>query len=125
MNDDGTIFFNLSLTFSMAGSSGLMQEMVAFILVSSTDLMNLITVVSCSANLNAVPCTFSGAHDSQWWTVDTEEGEYHVVFVLHQARSSDRGSYRVLVEGRDPATGNLDAIRKTIYVTGMYCLCVI
>ena len=113
VKDDGRIHFNLSLTFSMSGASGLVQEIVRFVLIKDNAV-----IVQCPVDINETPCTFSGADDSQWWTVEIEEGGRHVLFVLHQAMSSDRGSYTAIYEGSDPATDSLNTGRKTIHVTG-------
>jgi hypothetical protein len=57
---------------------------------------------------------------AQWWTVEREE-EYNVIFVLHQARSTNRGSYSAEVEGVDPATQSLRTIGKIIFVSVVAC----
>ena len=76
-------------------------------------------VAQCNARFN-IPCTFSGIDSTaQWWTVEREE-EYNVIFVLHQARSTNRGSYSAEVEGVDPATQSLRTIGKIIFVSGKY-----
>ena len=113
VNSKGMIQFNLSLTFSMAGSSGLMQEIIRFILINDSSMM---PVVWCNAGFHN-PCIFSGGDGSQWWTVEADEG-HHVIYTFHQARSTDVGSYTALVEGSDPANNNIDSIQKKINCTG-------
>ena len=81
----------------------------------------MVPVAQCDAKFN-IPCTFSGIDSTaQWWTVEREE-EYNVIFVLHQARSTNRGLYSAEVEGVDPATQSLRTIEKSIFVSGKYVL---
>jgi hypothetical protein len=117
VNNNGTIRFNLSLAFTTSGNSGLIEEIKSFILAN---LSNMVPVAQCNARFN-IPCTFSGIDSTaQWWTVEREE-EYNVIFVLHQARSTNRGSYSAEVEGVDPATQSLRTIGKIIFVSVVAC----
>ncbi|CAI8027913.1 hypothetical protein GBAR_LOCUS15899 [Geodia barretti] len=55
-----------------------------------------------------------------WWTV--EEGvETGHVFVLHQAKSSDRGSYTAEVEVKHPNGNTISVLTKTFHVTSPKC----
>ncbi|CAI8051863.1 hypothetical protein GBAR_LOCUS28383 [Geodia barretti] len=114
VNNNGTIRFNLSLAFTKSGNSGLIEEISSFVLA------NMVPVAQCDAKFN-IPCTFSGIDSTaQWWTVEREE-EYNVIFVLHQARSTNRGLYSAEVEGVDPATQSLRTIEKNIFVSVVAC----
>ena len=51
----------------------------------------------------------------QWWTV--EQMENRRIFVLHQAKSTDRGLYTAKVELINPKDNNLYDLTKTYHVT--------
>ena len=118
VNDDGTVKFNLSLSFSKPGPSGLLQRIDRFELIK-----NARTIALCVTN--NPPCTFS-ANFNQWWTVEDEnrtvtENRYDLQYILHQVRSDDRGLYTAQVEGFDPASSSQDAFQKDLQVTGEAC----
>lgn len=106
------MIFNLSLSFSVPGPSGLLERIDRFELIKGD-----MTVALCV--INNPLCTF----DDNWWTVDdcnktVTERRYDFRYILHQVQSVNRGLYTAQVEGIDPASSGQDAFDKEIRVTG-------
>lgn len=119
VNYDGTVTFDLSLTFSQPGPSGQLEHIDRFELIKNTE-----TVAICLPNIPS--CNFPISNTNQWWTVVSnsstlDEHKYCFKYILHQVLSDDRGEYRAQVEGTDPASSSLDPINKSLFVSGEKC----
>jgi hypothetical protein len=111
--NDGKIMFDLSLSFSQHGPSGNQQRISEYKLEKNDRTVE----VRCPLNTG---CSFVGIDDNQWWTVeDSEPAGY--VFVLHQAKSTDRGSYTTTVTARHPDNRTSTDIMKTFHATAPTC----
>ena len=105
---DGTVTFDLTLSFSQSGPSMNNQTISKYTLKRNGDL------VTCESI-----CSFRDPDPHHWWTV--EEGvETGHVFVLHQAKSSDRDIYTAEVVVKHPNGNTIDKRTKTFHVT---CKC--
>ena len=100
---NGTITFHLILSFTQSGPSMKKQTVSKYTLKKDGN-----SLVTCN------PVCDTNPH--QWWTL--EAAENGLVFVLHQAKSTDRGSYAAEVEVIDPNGDTLgEDLRKTFHVT--------
>ena len=102
VSSKGTVSFDFSLSFTHAGPTVNNQPVSQYRLKTNSN-----TVVSCADH-----CTIDDTDPHHWWTV--ENGP---VFVLHQAKSTDRGLYTAEVEVRNPKDDSLNAIEKSFHVT--------
>ena len=99
---DGTVSFHMTLSFSHQGPS-LNNQTVSHYLLQN----NSIKTVSCAAH-----CTVYDSDPHHWWSV--ENGP---VFVLHQAKSTDRGEYIGEVEVTHPGYDSISTLSKYFHVT--------
>ena len=95
---EGTIRFDFSLTYSEPGPSLHYQTVRRHILTFGSR-----NIVSCMDNI----CTFDDDDQDHWWTVETG-----LVFVLHQAKHTDRGTYTAVVEAVDPKDDTTSILQK-------------
>ena len=112
VSENGTIVFNLKLSYSASGRSDFRQQVERIYLKNSSE-----DVVSCFPTAG---CTFS-IDVARWWTVhDGDTGTLDcLVFILHQALSYDRAEYSANVDLADPAiVGGIVTKSKTLLVTG-------
>ena len=106
---DGTVTFDLTLSFSQSGPSMNNQTISKYTLKRNGE-----PLVTCESI-----CSFHDADPHHWWTVE-EAVETGHMFVLHQAKSSDRGSYTAEVEVKHPNGNTISVLTKTVYVTCKY-----
>ena len=99
----GTVVFDLSLSFTQSGPSMNTQSVTQYSLKNGSR-----TSINCQSGR----CS---SFEDHWWTV--EDGS---VFVLHQAKSNDRGIYTGEVEVRHPKDNSLNTLTKHFHVT---CKC--
>ena len=105
---NGIVTFDLTLSFSQSGPSMNNQTISKYTLKRNGE------PVTCESI-----CSFHDPDPHHWWTV--EEGvETGHVFVLHQAKSSDRGSYTAEVEVKHPNGNTISVLTKTFHVTCKY-----
>ena len=101
---DGTITFDLTLSFTQSGPSMNKQTVSKYTLKNGTGK----SLVTCN------PVCDTNRH--QWWTLKAVETGGRV-FVLHQANSTDRGSYTAEVEVTHPNEDSINEITKSFHVT--------
>ena len=115
VSDMGTVLFRFAIEFSQPGPLGNREEVDKF------ELLDLggNRVVECQTvdSSPLIDCPYLNTNDHQWWTVAGNSIE-NVMFILHQAQSTDRGQYTARIEGVDPASNGVDKIEKTISVIG-------
>ena len=118
VSDMGTVLFSFAIEFSRAGPLENREE------VNKFELLDLggSRVVECQTveqtdSSTLIDCPYMNINDHQWWTVAGNSIE-NVLFILHQAQSTDRGPYTARIEGVDPASNSVDKIEKTISVFG-------
>ena len=98
--------FDLKLSFSQSGPSMNKQTVSKYTLKRNSEAL-----VTCES-----VCSFHDPDPHHWWTVE-EVMETGHVFALHQAKSSDRGSYTAEVEVKHPNGNTISVLTKMFHVT--------
>ena len=104
VNNNGTVSFDLRLTFSTSGRTGLLQNVVGTMIMQMSNV--LLTIRGPSINTG-----------DRNWTVEGNSSKTRYA-MLHNAIVSDRGEYAIKTELLDPATGSLSIISKRVLVKG-------
>ena len=104
----GTVTFDMTLSFSLPGPCGFMEEVDDYILKNSED----VELVHCWTDTS---CNIFPTSSDQWWTVWNND---NIMYILHQAQRRDKGSYTAQVEGTDPSGSGIHEICKTVNVEG-------
>ena len=112
VSSEGTVTFDLSLSFTQSGPSRNNQTVSHYCLKRNDK-----TILNCGPS---TLCSFDDTVQDHWWTVESVETGY--TFVLHQAKSTDRGSYKAEVEVNHPKDNSIDTIEKTVHVTCKFML---
>ena len=103
VSNNGTLQFNLNLTFSTAGKAGLLQT-VGRTIIRRTDEVIL-----------SIHSALVDTGNRQW----TIEGNATTTTVtLENVVASDRGEYTIITELTDPATDYINTITKDVFATG-------
>ena len=105
VSDEATITFDLSVSYTERGPSMHYQAVTSYRLQNDSD-HNFIT---CTNDM----CYINDDDDHHWWTIH----EPRYIFVLHQAKSTDRGKYKAIVETEDPANNHNIMSERIFFVT--------
>ena len=103
MSDEATITFDLSVSYTEPGPSMHYQTVTRYQLLDDSDH----DLITCGNR-----CHITDDDDHHWWTI-----EPGFIFVLHQAKSTDRGNYKAIVETEDPANNHNIVLEKGFFVT--------
>ena len=107
VSNEGTVKFDLKLTFSTSGKSGCTQKVIRTTIRRGNNV--LITVME-----GHTPFIHT---QNRHWTIEGKNVRTYVA-KLHNAVASDRGEYRIVTELLDPATSSISTITKRVFVTG-------
>lgn len=107
VSENGTIAFNLTLSFSSHGYSGYQQEVQRLVLKKGSDIK-----ISCVRDTG---CSVDDRN--RWWSINGDDTSSYV-FILHQAVSDDLGEYTASVDLTIPVSSMIDTRVKMFTVNG-------
>ena len=106
MSNTGILSFDLTMTFSLAGETGLLQTVDRILIRKVNEVLLSIhgTVIDTAI---------------RHWTLDGNTTT-SIIAKLHNVVANDRGEYIIFAELIDPATGYIHTITKHIFATGIH-----